>query len=78
MAVSELFPIPALALAAATLQGNSVPARQGGLLGSGAISGASGFIRDQMQAGIDERSPSKPNSRGHQIEPLVLRQEISS
>jgi hypothetical protein len=52
MAVSELFPLPALVLAAAELQGNSASAQQGGLLGSGAISGVAGFVRDQMQAGI--------------------------
>jgi hypothetical protein len=37
-------------------------ARQGGLLGSGGISGVAGFIRDQMQAGIDERANTTVDS----------------
>jgi hypothetical protein len=47
MAVSELFPLPALVLAATYRC-------QGGFLGSGGISGLAGFVRDQIQAGIDE------------------------
>jgi hypothetical protein len=63
MEVSELFPLPALVLAASELQGNSVAAQQGGLLGSGGISGVAGFVRDQMQAGIDQRANTTDDLR---------------
>ena len=59
IAVAEIFSLP---VAATELQGNSMSARQGGLLGSGGISGVAGFIRDQMQAGIDERANTTVDS----------------
>jgi hypothetical protein len=62
IAVAETFTMPALVLAATELQGNSVSAQEGGLLGSGGISGVAGFIRGQMQAGIDERANETVNS----------------
>jgi hypothetical protein len=63
IAAAEMFTFPALVLAATELQGNSVAAaQQGGLLGSGSISGVAGFVRDQMQAGIDERANATVDS----------------
>jgi hypothetical protein len=52
MAVSELFPLPALVLAAAELQGNSVSAQQGGWRSSRLVMGS---YPDQDISGYEYR-----------------------